>query len=173
MIKKLFVVAALMMLILSACGGQAAGETSTATTAATEAPIATTAVPATEVPVTTDTTAPPSPETGVSATATSSTPLAATPTVGTLQPANAADCTNSASFVADVTIPDNTNVAAGTTFTKTWRISNTGTCIWGPDYTLAYYSDERLGGPASVPLAITYPGQTADISVDFVAPNTT
>ena len=159
MIKKLFVVAALMMLILSACGGQAAGETSTATTAATEAPIATTAVPVTEAPVMTDTAAPPSLET----TATSSTPLSTTPTVGTLQPANAADCTNSASFVADVTIPDNTNVAGGTTFTKTWRISNTGTCIWGPDYKLTHYSDELLGAPPSVPLPITNPGQTADI----------
>jgi uncharacterized protein YkwD len=167
MIKKLFVVAALMMLILSACGGQAAGETSTATTAATEAPIATTAVPVTEAPVMTDTAAPPSLET----TATSSTPLSTTPTVGTLQPANAADCTNSASFVADVTIPDNTNVAGGTTFTKTWRISNTGTCIWGPDYKLTHYSDELLGAPPSVPLPITNPGQTADISVNLVAPN--
>ena len=167
MIKKLFVVAALMMLILSACGGQAAGETSTATTAATEAPIATTAVPVTEAPVMTDTAAPASLET----TATSSTPLSTTPTVGTLQPANAADCTNSASFVADVTIPDNTNVAGGTTFTKTWRISNTGTCIWGPDYKLTHYSDELLGAPPSVPLPITNPGQTADISVNLVAPN--
>ena len=167
MIKKLFVVAALMMLILSACGGQAAGETSTATTPATEAPIATTAVPVTEAPVMTDTAAPPSLET----TATSSTPLSTTPTVGTLQPANAADCTNSASFVADVTIPDNTNVAGGTTFTKTWRISNTGTCIWGPDYKLTHYSDELLGAPPSVPLPITNPGQTADISVNLVAPN--
>jgi uncharacterized protein YkwD len=171
MIKKLFVVAALMMLVLSACGGQAAGETATATTAATEAPIANTAAPVTEAPVSTDTAAPPSAETAVSATATSSTPLSPTPTVGTLQPANTADCTNSASFVADVTIPDNTNVAGGTTFTKTWRISNTGTCIWGPDYKLTHYSDELLGAPPSVPLPITNPGQTADISVNLIAPN--
>ena len=172
MIKKLFVVAALMMLILSACGGQGAGETATATTAATEAPIATTAAPVTEAPVSTDAVASPSPETTVSATATSSTPLATTATVGTVQPPNAADCTNSASFVADVTIPDNTNVAGGTTFTKTWRISNTGTCIWGPDYKLTHYSDELLGAPPSVPLPITNPGQTADISVNLIAPNT-
>jgi uncharacterized protein YkwD len=172
MIKKLFVVAALMMLILSACGGGAAGETSTATTAGTEAPIATTAAPATEAPVSADTAASPDLETTVSATATSSTPLSTTATVGTVQPANAADCTNSASFVADVTIPDNTNVAGGTTFTKTWRISNTGTCIWGPDYKLTHYSDELLGAPPSVPLPITNPGQTADISVNLVAPNT-
>jgi uncharacterized protein YkwD len=169
MIKKLFVVTALLALVLSACNGQAAAETATVT--ATENPVATTLVSITEAPATTETFTAPPPDT--SATATSSTPLTATPTVGTPRPTNLPDCTNSASFVADVTIPDNTNVAGGTTFTKTWRVSNTGTCIWGPDYTLAYYSDERLGAPPSIPLAITYPGQTADISVDFTAPNTT
>jgi len=170
MIKKLFVVTALMVLVLSACsGGQAGVETATATAPATEAPIATTLISITEAPSVTDTSAPASPE--ISATATVATPFIATPTVGTLQPANAADCTNSASFVADVTIPDNTNVAGGTTFTKTWRVSNTGTCIWGPDYKLTHYSDEQLGAPASVPLPITNPGQTADISVDLIAPN--
>ena len=170
MIKKLFVVTALLVFVLSACSGQAPTETGTLT--ATEAPVATALISITEAPASTETLTASSPDT--SPTVTSETPPAAqTPTLDPSRPTNAPDCTNSASFVADVTIPDNTNVAGGTTFTKTWRVSNTGTCIWGPDYTLAYYSDERLGGPASVPLAITYPGQTADISVDFVAPNTT
>jgi uncharacterized protein YkwD len=169
MIKKLFVVIALTALVLSACGGgQAAVETATVTV--TEAPAATALESITEPPAMTETSAPPSPE--VSATATSSTPPAAqAPTVDPSRPTNAPDCTNSAAFISDVTIPDNTNVAGGTTFTKTWRVNNTGTCIWGADYTLTYYSDERLGAPASVPLALTYPGQTADISVDLVAPN--
>jgi hypothetical protein len=43
-----------------------------------------------------------------------------------------------------VTIPDNTNMVGGTTFTKTWRIGNNGTCVWGPTYSLSHYSDERL-----------------------------
>jgi uncharacterized protein YkwD len=171
MIKKLFVVTALLALILSACSGQAPTETAILT--ATEAPVATAPISITEPPVSTETFAAPT-DASASATATAETPQAAqTPTIDPSRPTNAPDCTNSASFVADVTIPDNTNVAGGTTFTKTWRVSNTGTCVWGPDYTLTYYSDERLGAPDSVPLAITYPGQTADISVDFVAPNTT
>src|SRR5262245_17885549 len=120
MIKKLFVVTALMGLILSACNGQAVADTATATVAATAASVAPPDVSLTEAPVSTDTSAPLSTESPASATATSSTPLVVTATVGTVQPANTADCTNSASFVADVTIPDNTNVAGGTTFTKTW-----------------------------------------------------
>lgn len=171
MIKKLFVVTALLALILSACGGQAATEAATET--ATEAPVATASLSITEAPAVSETSSAP-PDASASATATSETPPAPqSPTIDPSRPTNAPDCTNSASFVADVTIPDNTNVAGGTTFTKTWRVSNTGTCVWGPDYTLTYYSDERLGAPDAVPLAITYPGQTADISVDFTAPNTT
>ena len=140
MIKKLFVVTALLTLVLSACNGQAATETATVT--ATEAPVATALVSITEAPPITETFTGPPPEASASATATSETPLAAqTPTIDPSRPTNPPDCTNSASFVADVTIPDNTNVAGGTTFTKTCRVSNTGTCVWGPDYTLTYYAD--------------------------------
>jgi uncharacterized protein YkwD len=96
-----------------------------------------------------------------------------TPTLGTPFPTNPADCTNSASFVADITVPDNTDVAGGTRFTKIWRIANNGTCVWNPQYTLTHYSDETLAAPSSLPLPITYPGQTADISVDLTAPNST
>jgi len=71
-----------------------------------------------------------------------------------------------------VTIPDNTEIVGGETFIKTWRILNTGTCIWASDYTLSHYSDERMNATGSVPLAITYPGQTLDISVPLTAPNT-
>ncbi|HRI57933.1 MAG TPA: NBR1-Ig-like domain-containing protein, partial [Anaerolineae bacterium] len=48
-----------------------------------------------------------------------------------------------AAFVADVTIPDGTEVVAGTTFVKIWRLRNSGTSTWGPGYTL-----EHVDGPA-------------------------
>jgi len=86
-------------------------------------------------------------------------------------PENAADCVNLASFVTDVTIPDNTNVTAGAAFTKTWRVQNAGTCVWWSGYTLEHYSENAMSAPASVPLPVTNPGQTADISVDLVAPS--
>lgn len=87
------------------------------------------------------------------------------------RPTNAPDCTNSAKFVADVTVPDHTEILGGDTFTKTWRIMNTGTCVWASDYTLAPYSEERMNAPAVVPLPLTFPGQNADISVQLTAPN--
>src|SRR6266540_2779238 len=107
MIKKLFVVTALLALVLSACSGQAPAETATVT--ATESPVATALISSTEAPVLTETFTVPPPDT--SATETSATPLAAqTPTLDPSRPTNVPDCINSASFVADVTIPDNTNV---------------------------------------------------------------
>src|SRR5690349_3757315 len=90
--KKWFVVPALLVLILSACGGQSATETAAVT--ATEAAGATALVSLTEAPVTTEVPATTGPDTA--ATAAASTPLTVTATVGTQQPANPADCTNSA-----------------------------------------------------------------------------
>ena len=159
MVKKLIIVTALTAMFLSACSalGQAPTETLAPTATATSV-VAPTTAPVTEPPVATDAVT-------LEATATAS------PTPEPPRPTNVPGCTNSASFVADVTIPDNTEVEGGATFVKTWRIANTGTCIWGSDYTLTHYSDERLGAPASVPLGTTYPGQTLDISVSLTAPN--
>ncbi len=166
MSKKLFIVTALISLVLSACG--AGTSTEPAAASATEPPDATAPAPVTEAPVIPDT-ATTAPEPAVTDTPAES----ATPTVDASIPTNPPDCTNSALFVTDVTIPDNTNMVGGTTFTKTWRISNNGTCVWGPTYTLTHYSDERLNAPLSVPLGLTYPGQTLDISMELTAPNRT
>jgi uncharacterized protein YkwD len=170
MIKKLFILTTLLAFALSACNGGAPTETAAAVSTG-ETAGATATLTMTVAPITTDVSITPS--VAVSATQTSATQPTMTPTLGTPFPTNPADCTNSASFVADITIPDNTNVAGGTKFTKTWRIANNGTCVWNPTYTLTHYSDETLGAPSSVPLPITYPGQTADISVDLTAPNST
>jgi uncharacterized protein YkwD len=118
----------------------------------------------------TDTEAAPPTETPAATETTAASPTV-TATLETPVPTNLPGCTNSASFVVDVTFPDNSPVSAGTAFTKTWTVKNTGTCIWGPDYTLTHYSEERMGAPVSVPLAVTYPGQTVDISVALAAPS--
>jgi uncharacterized protein YkwD len=160
MSKKLFIVISLMAIMLSACGG---GQTSveTATTAPTETSVATSSLTATTAATTTAT------ETS----ATSTTLPTNTSPPATPRPTNAPDCTNHATFVADVTFPDNSQVAAGELFTKTWRVGNLGTCTWGPDYTLTHYSDERMSALSPVPLGITGPGEFLEISVDLRAPN--
>ena len=75
-------------------------------------------------------------------------------------------------FVADVTIPDNTIISPGNSFTKTWRIKNSGSCSWTTNYKLVYSSGEQMGGAAATALSGNVnPGQTIDISVSMVAPN--
>ncbi len=80
---------------------------------------------------------------------------------------------DSAKFIDDVTIPDDTLFTPGATFTKTWRIKNTGSCTWTTGYALVFDSGTSMNGPASKPLtANVAPEQTVDISVDLKAPDT-
>jgi uncharacterized protein YkwD len=58
----------------------------------------------------------------------------------------------------------------GETFTKTWRVRNAGTCIWWTGYILEHYSENAMDAPEFVQLPVTNPGDTADISIDLVAP---
>ncbi len=79
---------------------------------------------------------------------------------------------NRAEFVADVTVPDDTQYRPGDTFTKTWRLKNTGTCTWTTSYDLVFAKGEQMGAPAEIPLAGTVaPGQTVDLSVKMTAPS--
>jgi hypothetical protein len=75
-------------------------------------------------------------------------------------------------FVKDVTIPDGTTLAAGTPFTKTWRITNVGSCTWTTSYTLVFAFGDLLGASSVINLPSSVaPGQTVDLSVNMVAPN--
>lgn len=79
---------------------------------------------------------------------------------------------DAAAFVSDVTYPDGATVALGSSFTKIWRIRNTGTCSWNSSYSLVFISGERLGGPNAVAVPGNVgPGQTVDIAVNLTAPN--
>jgi hypothetical protein len=77
---------------------------------------------------------------------------------------------NEMRWVADVTIPDEMEIPAGSTFVKTWRVHNSGDTTWGPGYTLAFFGNEKMGGSDSVPLTPAKPGATVDISVTLTAP---
>lgn len=72
-------------------------------------------------------------------------------------------------MVQDVTIPDNTYIAPGAAFTKTWRFENTGTCTW-TGYTIAFASGDQMGAPDSAPVPPTAPAKTVDVSLTLSAP---
>ena len=71
----------------------------------------------------------------------------------------------------DVTIPDDTVMAPGYTYTKIWRIKNAGTCTWTAAYSVAFFSGEQMSAAANVPLSnAVSPGQLIDLAVDMTAP---
>lgn len=105
----------------------------------------------------------------------SPTPLPPTPTI-TPSPTETVtvvvDC-DEATFIEDVTIPDGTELGPETSFTKTWRLLNAGTCAWNPNYKLVFASGDLMSGPSSQQLVNldVPPGASIDVSVDLISPN--
>ena len=81
-------------------------------------------------------------------------------------------CTlDSASFVSDVTVEDNTPFQPGQTFTKTWLVKNNGNCTWTDLYHFVFAKGDQMEAPDSTPLQEIIPGNTIEISVAMKAPN--
>ena len=81
-------------------------------------------------------------------------------------------CDN-AVWVADVTVPDGTQMSPGQDFVKTWNVRNTGSCTWGTGYTPIFAFGERMGGIAEPLDGAIAPGEQVEISVRFKAPSNT
>ncbi len=81
---------------------------------------------------------------------------------------------NVAAFVTDLTIPNGTAVVPGSSFVKSWRLLNAGSCTWTPDYRIVWAGGAWLGGPTySVILVSVPPGGTIDLSLQLTAPSAT
>ncbi len=77
---------------------------------------------------------------------------------------------NDSSYVSDVTIPDGTIMAPGTTYVKTWEYENTGTCTWDANYQLIFVSGDQMGGTATTINQSVAPYQQVQASVSLTAP---
>ena len=64
---------------------------------------------------------------------------------------------DSAQYISDLTVPDGAAFAPGATFTKTWRLKNSGTCTWSTSYNLVWVGGDPLGAPLSVKLPVDVP----------------
>lgn len=157
--KKRYILVAFVMLLLAilACNRTVATPTppvETASPGGAETPSLPAVTPSSAVTVT------------PSATEATSSPVATTPVGGT------PECVYDADFVSDVTIPDDTELTPGTAFVKTWRVRNSGTCVWESGTVWLFETGDKMGGPDSVGVPATEPGGTADISVNLSAPAT-
>jgi len=96
-----------------------------------------------------------------------------TSTISAPQPTPITGGIDQAEFWADVTIPDGSDFNPGDEFTKVWKLRNSGTNTWTPQYGLAFFTGEQMSAPNVVPISVNVaPGETADIAVDMVAPET-
>ena len=168
--SRLVSIVLFLALVLSACnlpGGtqepesNSAGAVLTAAALTVEANLTQAAVqnPPTVAVIPTSTIAPPTVTLAV-ASATSNAPVA-----------TATQNCDDADFVTDVTIPDGTVLDPNESFTKTWRLKNSGTCSWTPSYAVVFNNGDSMSGPATQALVGNVnPGQTMDISVNLKAP---
>jgi hypothetical protein len=70
-----------------------------------------------------------------------------------------------------VTIPDNTPVNPGQSFTKTWKVKNSGSCAWDAGFKFAFTGGDNMGGQTyTVPSSVAA-GAVTDISVAMTAPD--
>lgn len=92
------------------------------------------------------------------------------PATATLPPAaSATPVCEQAHFIKDVTIPDGSLIAPGTTFKKTWRLKNTGNCTWS-GYILVFDRGDSMN-PVVDAIPTVAPNQEVDVSVTFTTPS--
>ncbi len=106
-------------------------------------------------------------------------PPVPTQSLPTAQPAPAGQPTlpaaspDNALWIADVTVPDNTVFWKNESFTKTWKIENSGTTTWDSTYKLVYVDGPVLGETLVVSiLNPVKPKNQIELSVPMKAPST-
>ena len=75
-------------------------------------------------------------------------------------------------FVSDVSIPDNTQMTPGQSFTKTWRVLNAGSCAWEAGFKFALTGGDAMGSTTLTLSSQVAAGAQYDISVPMIAPGT-
>lgn len=176
-LMKVHITIAMAAILLAACGG---GNVPEATPTLSVEQIQTEAVGTfasdltlTALAAPTDTPSPTPTDTPMP-TSTGGTPFGGITTPGA--PAGGAATTSSCyglTFVSDVTIDDNTQMDPGETFTKTWRVQNSGSCAWEAGFRFQLTGGNAMGATAlSLPAAVAS-GATYDLSVPMTAPATT
>lgn len=77
---------------------------------------------------------------------------------------------NNLAFITHVNYPDGTVVKPGESFTKTWKVANTGTCNWMYVYHLAFVSGTNFDPPLVNLGRVVTVNDWAEISLNLDAP---
>lgn len=79
-------------------------------------------------------------------------------------------CRIAASFLGDVTIPDDTALRPAETFLKTWRMRNSGACEWPAGTALRHVEGVRMANGIDALEEPVPVGETVDVAVPMRAP---
>src|SRR5687768_4318950 len=108
------------------------------------------------------------PLTGITQLASPAAPPAATVSLG--------DACNNSIYLADLTIPDGTEIRPGVDFKKVWSFQNTGTCTWDEGYSLVFIGGDQAIDPVNYDITVREdfigPGETAEFDIPLTAPLT-
>lgn len=167
--KLLIFVLLLLSLTLSACGGGKPEPTPTLSIAEIQAQaIATFAVGLTQTALAAPTATP---------TATlSPTPFNTLPVGSPFPTATSGGIINPTAscygltWVKDITIPDDTVVAPGQSFTKTWLVQNSGSCAWEVGFKLVFIGGDAMNGQTLTLSQSVAPGAQIELSIPMIAP---
>jgi len=106
--------------------------------------------------------------------AATSTPFPTFAPLGTVPPVSTSVGTvntcNRLVYIKDVTIPDNTPMTPGQTFTKTWQVQNSGTCAWAVGFKFVLIDGNAMGGQALTLSEAVAAGAQYEISIPMTAP---
>jgi len=79
-------------------------------------------------------------------------------------------CIDGLVFLDDVTIPDYSIVAPGSTLDKQWLVQNSGSCNWDSHYRLRLIAGDALGAAPEQALFPARAGMQATLRIVFIAP---
>jgi hypothetical protein len=165
--KTLLTLALILSLLPAACAPASTEPTATPVdinalqTAAVKTVVANVTLTADALPSATPSPSAPPTETPVPAPSETPTP-AGTPTLTTC---------DDALWIADISIPDGTQLTAGQDFVKTWKVKNTGSCTWKPGYQIILAYGDRMNGQSTA-LTSEVPANTeVELSVNLRAPD--
>lgn len=88
----------------------------------------------------------------------------------TIRPTATQPCEDGLTFLADLTLPDGSEVAAGATMDKRWEVQNSGSCNWTDGYTLRLIAGIDLGANPQQALYPARSGTRTVIRLVFQAP---
>jgi hypothetical protein len=176
MIQKSTLTILIFMLVLTACGASPTPSEPTPDVAVVRTSAASTVIAKFTLTAAVFTPAVPPPATNTSAPEATETTAPTEPVVAEVTNAEGttiALCDKYAWDIntVDVNYKDNSVVAPGESFTKTWLIKNIGSCSWGEGYKLVFSYGEKMGGEAVPLTAAIAPAQEVEVSVTFKAPD--